>query len=67
MQRFQQISINLAAPNLASIDRAIMDFFRANSSPSDEQVHALAKSLNLTPEQLEERIYQMFSQLLQAS
>ena len=67
VHRFQQISISLAAPDQLSIDKAIKDFFLANQSPTDKQVHELAESINLTPEQLEERIYQMFSKLLQAS
>lgn len=67
MMRFQRISISLALPHQTSVDDAIRGFFRSNPSPTDGQVHALAESLNMTPEQLEERIYQMFSQLLQAA
>lgn len=64
MQRFQQISISLATPS-PNIDELIKEFFIANPSPTDEQVHALAESLAITPERLEERIYQLFSALLQ--
>lgn len=66
MQRFQQISISMADVSL-NIDNLIKDFFITNYSPSDKQVHALAESLGITPERLEERIYQMFSALLKGN
>lgn len=66
MQRFQQISISMAVPS-QNVDTLIKNFFIANPSPTDEQVHALAESLGITPERLEERIYRMFSALLKGN
>ncbi len=45
--------------------REIIDFFKKVRYPDDNQVHRFAKELDITPEELEREIYQMFSDLLQ--
>lgn len=41
----------------------ILSFFMLNPEPSEEQVHALAELAGMTPEQLEEAIYALLTDL----
>ena len=44
----------------------LFQFFQINSTPSDEQVHYLAKSLGQSYEALEETIYAMLAEILES-
>lgn len=47
-----------------TLDDAIVKFLIDNPAPLDSEIHALAKSLELTKELVEERIYTMLSAFL---
>ena len=40
----------------------VLDFFKNNPNPSDEEVHNLAEELGVEPSELEEVIYRLFSE-----
>ena len=40
----------------------VLDFFRENNNPSDEDVHAFAEELGYDPEELEEVIYELVTE-----
>jgi len=42
------------------LDEAIMEFFKDNPDPTDEEIHELAESTDMDPSILEERIYGLF-------
>lgn len=55
----------LAAVDEAQIsDKALLEYFTANPQPTDDQIHQLAADNKLTPDQLEDRIYQLFGKAL---
>lgn len=45
----------------AELESVIQAFLDVNPTPTDEEIHLLARMLGLTPEQFEEVIYRMFS------
>jgi hypothetical protein len=49
------------------LDTFILTFFLFNASPTDDQVHDLAELVNVSHEELEERIYRMLAEHNQES
>ena len=46
------------------IHNKIMDFFKKNPNPPDDKVHDLAESLGIDPDEFEEHIYMILTDLL---
>lgn len=47
-----------------TIQDSIINYFSSNPNPSDKDVHALAKSLNMDEHKFEEEIYKVLSSLV---
>lgn len=47
-----------------AIKKTIVNFFKANPNPDDNQVHQLAAKLKISPHDLETHIYALLSELL---
>lgn len=56
--------LELAGIKKDSIDNQIVSFFKKNPTPSDDAVHGLADKIGIEHDKLEERIYNMLSNLL---
>lgn len=50
-------------PDYDPVDDLLLKFFVRHPDPSDEQVHQLASLIGLSPEELEEHLYAMLSDL----
>ena len=48
----------------SDVKEKIIDFFKGNPKPSDDEVHALASELNLNPHRFEEEIYTILGTLV---
>lgn len=46
----------------ANLHDMIRDFFRVNPNPTDDEVHAFAATLGMSPEALEKHIYELFTE-----
>ena len=44
--------------------KKIVEFFKANPNPDDDQVHQFAAKLKISPHDLETQIYALLSELL---
>lgn len=53
-----------AAKNGDATKQAVLKFFAANPNPEDAKVHELAASLKLDPDELEDQIYALLTELL---
>lgn len=49
------------------IKKKLVEFFKANPNPDDNQVHQLAAKLKISPHDLETHIYALLSDLLKRS
>lgn len=50
--------------NSDNIRDKIILYFQENKNPNDDQIHKFAESLNLPPDELENQIYKLLSQLI---
>ena len=50
--------------DMKTIHQKIMDFFKSNPNPPDDKVHELAESLGIDPDEFEEHIYMILTDLL---
>lgn len=46
------------------VEKSIINFFKKNPNPPDDKVHALAKQLDIKPDEFEEKIYKLLSKSL---
>jgi hypothetical protein len=49
------------------VRQKIVDFFKSNPNPGDDQVHELAESLGINPHKFETIIYSLLTQYIQGS
>lgn len=63
MSRFNNF-LNEKSEDNDKILSYIMDFFADNPSPPDEDIHKLAKKLNLEPDDFEAKIYSILGSIL---
>ena len=50
--------------NSKDVQTAIINFFKKNKKPSDDQIHGLASELNMNPHRFEEEVYNLLGSLV---
>jgi len=53
----EEVKLLIDQEEQGAIQKSIMDFFKNNPSPDDEEIHALADKLKIDPHEFESKIY----------